>query len=366
MHGRMSETADILAAIATLEASRSPLAVATVVSAEGSTYRRPGARLLIPADGAAVGNLSGGCLERDVVRIGREAIADGRPRLERFDLGAEGDDVWGYGLGCNGVIELFIEPTDGALQVAAALRSASEERRASCLVTVVASTDSGVRLGGRLTVWADGPQAGGIDGLGEAARALAKRVLASGSAGMAVLTTEGGEVRCFVEPFLPPPRLVVIGAGDDARPLVRHAAELGWQVAVADARRPFLTRERFPEAAGFVDAEPAGLVEAAELDEGTFVVLMTHNYLRDAEYLRAVVGVDLAYLGALGPRRRTEQLLRELGAGDAIRRIHAPVGLDLGAEGPEEVAWSIASEMLAVLRGREGGPLRRREAPIHD
>ena len=362
----MSEIADVLAAMSALEASRMPMALATLVSAEGSTYRRPGARLLVPADGEPVGNLSGGCLERDVVRIGRDVIASGWPRLERFDLGAEGDDVWGYGLGCNGVIEVYIEAADDALQVAAALRAAWNERRASCLVTVIASTVPAIQPGTRVTVLADGKVEGEIHRLTDDARVLGERALASGSITSASLTTDEGEVRWFVEPFLPPPRLVVIGAGDDARPLVRHAAELGWRVQVADVRRPFLTRDRFPEAAGFVDAEPDRLIEAAALDAETFVVLMTHNYLRDAEYLRALVDVDLAYLGALGPRRRTEQLLRELRAGDAIGRMHAPAGLDLGAEGPDEVALSIASEMMAVLRGREGGPLRRREAPIHD
>jgi xanthine dehydrogenase accessory factor len=366
MRGRMSETAELMAAISALEERRMPMALATIVAAEGSTYRRPGARLLVPAEGHAVGNLSGGCLERDVVRIGREVIASGQPRLERFDLGAEGEDVWGYGLGCNGVIEVYIEPTDGALQIAAALRAAWNERRASSLVTVIASTDPAILPGTRAIVPADASIGREGQRMPDDARVLGERALASSSAGVDILRTDGGELRCFVEPFMSPPRLVVIGAGDDARPLVRHAAELGWRVVVADVRRPFLTHDRFPEAAGFVDAEPNDLVEAADLDEDTFVVLMTHNYVRDAEYLRALVGADLAYLGALGPRRRTEQLLRELGAGDAISRMHAPAGLDLGAEGPEEVAWSIASEMLAVLRGREGGPLRRREAPIHD
>ena len=173
-------------------------------------------------------------------------------------------------------------------------------------------------------------------------------------------------LRLFVEVLEPPARLLVCGAGHDAVPLVRYASELGWRVTVTDVRRPFLTHERFAEAAAFSDVDP-GSVSARLVRPGhrTYAVLMSHNYLRDVEYLRSLLDVDLAYLGALGPRKRTLQLLRDLDRVDAIDRIHAPAGLDIGGEGPEEVAWAIVAEMLAVRRGRSGGFLRERRAPIH-
>jgi xanthine/CO dehydrogenase XdhC/CoxF family maturation factor len=171
--------------------------------------------------------------------------------------------------------------------------------------------------------------------------------------------------RVFFEPMLPPFRLVVCGAGHDASPLVRQASDLGWRVIVADVRRALLNAERFPGAAEFSAADPADATGALAPDERTAVVLMSHNYLRDIVYLGALLDSPLAYLGVLGPRGRTEQMLGELGRPEVMDRLHAPAGLDIGAEGPEEVAHAIVTEILAVTRGRNGGPLRDRGAPIH-
>jgi xanthine/CO dehydrogenase XdhC/CoxF family maturation factor len=158
----------------------------------------------------------------------------------------------------------------------------------------------------------------------------------------------------------------VCSAGHDAAPLVRQAAELGWRVTVADVRRALLTHDRFPAAAGFVDADPERAAEAVAPDGSTAVLVMSHNYLRDVAYLRSFLDVPLAYLGVLGPRGRTAQMLAELDRPEAIDRLHAPAGLDIGAEGPEEVARAIVAEILAVTRRRPGGPLRDRSGPIHE
>lgn len=359
----MSELTDVLSAIDTLHQRGERMALATIVSVRGSTYRRPGARLLVPEHGAPVGNVSGGCLEGDVERIGREVMSSGAPRLELFDLTADGDEVWGYGLGCNGAMELFIEPAEHAIATAVALRTAVEAERACCLVTVLASSSVGVVPGARLLRLADGTSA---DGLGtDAADALAAGLAdaALGSGESSVVEADG--LRLFVEVLEPPARLLVCGAGHDAVPLVRYASELGWRVTVADVRRPFLTHDRFPEAAAFSDVDPGGVAALVEPGHRTYAVLMSHNYLRDVDYLRSLLGCSLEYLGALGPRKRTLQILRELDQVQEIDRIHAPAGLDVGAEGPEEVAWAIVAEMLAVRRGRSGGFLRERRAPIH-
>jgi xanthine dehydrogenase accessory factor len=369
----MSEISDVLGAIGALHARGERMALATIVSVRGSTYRRPGARLLVPEHGAPVGNVSGGCLEGDVERIGREVMASGTPRLELFDLTADGEEVWGYGLGCNGAMELFIEPAEHTVATAAVLRRVLDEERACCLVTALTSGIDGVDPGARFLVEASGTRDGGLGAPDADAVAtdLARQALASGRSSVETLGTAGGEIRVFAEVLEPPPRLLVCGAGHDAIPLVRYAADLGWRVTVADVREPFLTQERFPEASSFVDADPITVARVWQPDRRSSAVVMTHNYLRDIDYLRALLDCDLAYLGVLGPRRRTEQLLRELAADgvtvtDTSRaRLHAPAGLDLGAEGPEEVAWSIVAEMLAVRRGRSGGPLRARAAPIH-
>jgi xanthine dehydrogenase accessory factor len=336
----VSELTDILDAIDAIAARDEPMALATIVATAGSTYRRAGARLLVPAEGDPIGNISGGCLEGDVARVGREVLAAGAPRTVRFDLSADDDAVWGYGLGCNGSFELYVEPTAGVRQAAAALRSALGGEP-----TVLSTVIGGPRIGTR---WS------GTDG-------------AAGAAlrdGIPRVEEVDGE-RIFHEPMLPPIHLVVCSAGHDAIPLVRQAAELGWRVTVADVRRRLLTAERFPGAAAFADAEPERAASAVAPDGRTAAVLMSHNYLRDIGYLRGFLDAPLAYLGALGPRGRTEQMLVEIGRPEAIERLHAPAGLDIGAEGPEEVARAIVAEILAVMRGRPGGPLRERRGPIH-
>lgn len=334
----MSELSDLLDAAATTTARGEPFALATIVSTRGSTYRRAGARLLIPAAGEPIGNISGGCLEGDVARIGHEVIASGVPRLVTFDMTADDDAVWGYGLGCNGAIELFVEPTAGATSSVAALRSGE----GSCLVTALTGRDAGSH---RL----------------ETVAAAAAAALREGRPRVEEVDGE----RVFYEPLLPPLRLLVCGAGHDAIPLVRQGAELGWNVIVVDVRRALLTTARFPGAASFASPDPAAAAEALDPNPRTAVILMSHNYLRDIAHLRSFLGRPLAYLGVLGPRGRTEQMLGEIGRPEAIEQLHAPAGLDIGAEGPEEVAHAIIAEILGETRGRAGGPLRERHAPIH-
>ena len=369
----MSEIADVLAAIESLSARGERMALATIVAVRGSTYRRPGARLLVPEDGAPVGNLSGGCLEGDVADLARVVMEEGRARLAGWDLTADDDAVWGLGLGCNGAIEVFLEPADRAAEVAHALRSALEEERPICLVTVIESdVPEQVAPGARLVVRPDGEAEGS---LGEAsvdrdATMAARQLL---DAERSEIRTFAGGVRAFVEVLEPPLRLVICGAGHDAIPLVRAAAVLGWNPIVVDDRPAFLTRERFPEARAFVHVEdPADVAKAAAIDARTSVVVMTHNFLRDKEYLRSLLTTDPAYLAMLGPAARTTRLLMELeeegvAVTDGFRdRLHGPAGLDVGAEGPEEIAGSIVAEIVAVKRGRRGGFLRERPTPIHD
>jgi xanthine dehydrogenase accessory factor len=369
----MSEIADVLAAIESLSAKGERMALATIVAVRGSTYRRPGARLLVPEDGAPVGNISGGCLEGDVADMARIVMDEGRARLAGWDLTADDDAVWGLGLGCNGAIEVFIEPADRAAEVAHALRSALQEERPICLVTVLES-DAPERIapGARLVVRPDGEAQGSLgdaDVDADAIRAAHELLTAEHSE----IRTFAAGTRAFVEVLEPPLRLVICGAGHDAIPLVRAASVAGWNAVVVDDRTAFLTHERFPDAHGFVHVEdPAVVAKAAGIDARTFVVVMTHNFLRDKEYLRSLLTTDAAYVAMLGPAARTSRVLMELedegvSVTEELRdHLHGPAGLDVGAEGPEEIATSIVAEIVAVKRGRRGGFLRERPTPIHD
>jgi xanthine dehydrogenase accessory factor len=181
----------------------------------------------------------------------------------------------------------------------------------------------------------------------------------------------GGPVRLFIEVLHPPMRLVVCGAGHDAIPVVHFASRLGWRVLVVDRREAFLTHERYPGATGFCCTEFPDAGQAVPTDEHTYVLVMTHNYIHDRNLLRAFLPTPAAYIGMLGPRARTEKIVRELEADgvviDPARRaqIFGPVGLDIGSETPDEIALAALGEILAVARGREGGFLRGRGGPIH-
>jgi xanthine dehydrogenase accessory factor len=371
----VSEIAEVLEAIESLDRRGERMALATIVSVRGSTYRRPGARLLVPENGEPVGNISGGCLEGDVADLARVVMAGGEARLASFDLTAEDEVVWGWGLGCNGAIEVFVEPADKAAAVAAALRAALEEERALAVVTVLESELPGVERGDRFVVHPDGSREGAL-GNEQADRAATERAMTAlddGNSATKEMAVPEGHLRAFIEVLMPPLRLLVCGAGHDAIPVVRFAAALGWKPVVIDDRPEFLTLERFPEAAGFVHVErPEAAAEAVLVDPRTHVVVMSHNYIRDRDYLRSFLRTEAAYIGMLGPRARTERLLK--GLSDAgvrptdqdLARIHGPAGLDIGSEGPEEIAWAIIAEVMATRRGRPAGFLRDRAGPIHD
>ncbi len=360
----MSELDDVLATLAA--SGGAGMAMATVVAASGSTYRRAGARLVIPAAGELVGNISGGCLEGDVVTTAAEVLASGRPRLLHFDLTADDEVVWGWGLGCNGVIDVLVEPAAAALGPIAAVQAARADQRSLVLVTLLAEAD----LGARLVVHPDGHTEASLGDttLDAAATEQALAALTSGSSTTLILP--GGK-RIFVEVFQPPLRLLVCGAGHDAIPLVAAGAGLGWRVEVVDNRATFLTASRFPHAERLVQADPTDAATRAGTDRRTYAVVMSHNFLRDRDYLRSFLASDVAYLGMLGPRARLDQLLDALAAEgvvvapEMLDRVYGPAGLDIGAESPEEIAWSIVTEMLAVSRRAGAGFLRARTGHIH-
>ena len=371
----MSEITEVLSAIESLRERGEQMALATIVAVRGSTYRRPGARLLVSGSGELTGNISGGCLEGDVADVANLVMVEGTPRLVNFDLSAEDEAVWGYGLGCNGAIDVFVEPADRAAEIAGALRMALEEERPIANVTVLESGVAGVAQGARLLVRPDGStQAStGDAGLDGSAARAALELLEAGRSEIRTLPGTTGDARAFVEVLEPPPRLLICGAGHDVIPVVQAASALGWRAYVIDERSGFLNHGRFPGAAGFVHVErPEQAAKAAGTDGRTCVVVMSHNYLKDKDYIASFLGTDVAYLGMLGPRIRTERLLDELRAEgitpteEDLAKMHGPAGLDVGSEGPEEIAAAIVSEVLAVRKGREAGFLRDRPGPIHD
>lgn len=371
----MSEIVDVLSAIESLRARGEKMALATVVGARGSTYRRPGARLLVSETGDLIGNISGGCLDNDIKTEAREVMAGKGARLVDFDLTADDEAVWGWGLGCNGALEVFVEPPDRAAEVVGALKLALQERRSIGMVTVLSATVPGVEKGARLVVHPDGRTESGLGDVDADAKASqsALEALRSRKPGRQTLSiADKGEVAVFVEPLEPPIRLLICGAGEDVIPLVRLAGAIGWETVVADDRDNLLNRERFPEATEFVHLPKAlDVVDKAGVDRLTAAVVMTHNYLRDQDHLRALLGTDVMYIGMLGPKTRLRRLLPDLAAEgvhpsqEDETKLHGPAGLDIGAEGPDEIAWALIAEIMAVRSGRNAGFLKDRQGPTH-
>lgn len=323
-------------------------ALATVVGVRGSTYRGLAARQLVAADGASVGTVSGGCLDADLRVVAEEVMAASEPRLIEFDLTADDEAVWGWGIGCNGATELIVEPAASVIRFVEGLRAAQRP------LVVIHHLGDGVGQRTLVSSSTPGPFA-----------EIAGQALDEGWNRVALVDASP----VMVEVLGAPRRLVVCGAGHDAAPLVRLGAELGYEPILVDDRRPFLSSERFPEATQLVHVPPTDLGSAVDLDPSASVVIMSHNYLRDLDYLGAVLGSGVPYIGVLGPGERLGRLLADLAERGVepdevdLAALHGPAGLDIGAEGPTEIAWAVLGEIMAVRRHAGGGFLRDRKGP---
>jgi xanthine dehydrogenase accessory factor len=354
------------------------LAMATVVKVQGSTYRRPGARMLLTASGDSAGIISGGCLEADVRERAQRVMTDGKACLATYDSTAPDDVVFGLGLGCNGIVQVLIEPLKSGENdnLVAFLAECQAQRRAGRMITLLRCTqEPAVSAGTRLLRWPDGRITG--HAMPPAIEAALRQALLIAPVKSATLQqielADGATLEALVEEIAPPVPLVIFGGGDDAIPLARCADLLGWHITVIDARPAYANRERFPAADAVHCLRPEDLAECAQelLPPDALVVVMTHNYLQDLDLLRILLARRLRYLGALGPRARTQRLLDELhrdnGAirPETLAALHSPAGLDLGAETPAEIALSLVAEMQATLACRPGGSLRNRQGGIH-
>jgi len=351
------ETAQILDRLLELGRNGRSAALATVTRIEGSTYRRPGAKLLIEDDDTMFGGVSGGCLEEDVRQVGLQVLSSGHQRFLQYKTGDDDNMVWGLGLSCDGQVDILVQPiaADSGAGTWARMRSLLEGDSGFAISQLL---EEGV-AGGVLITAEPGRVAGtldpAIDAEVEAAAVAALR------GGVSVLHQIGAR-QLFTEVLLPPPTLLVCGAGDDARPLVTVATTAGFRVWVADRRRDYLTAERFPQALKLLSVRPdSGEFPA---DSNTYAVVMTHSLAHDTEWVRHLLATSVRYIGVLGPRARTVKILGEVGATEG-ERVYGPVGLDVGADGPEQVALAIVAEVLSVWSGRQPQHLRDRAVPIH-
>jgi xanthine dehydrogenase accessory factor len=356
------ETAALLGRAARLAEDGRRAAMATVVRIVGSAYRRPGAKLLVDDQGGTRGSVSGGCLEADVREVGLAVLGGAAPRLLHYDTGSDDRTVWGLGLGCNGSVDILVQPatTTAALESGRRIRELLRGDSAFAVSTVLIGERAG-----QVLVFPAGRVSGATAITGDAAldREIASAAAGALAQGVSVVQDVGG-TQVFTEVLVPPPHVVLFGAGDDAIPLARFAAEAGFRVTVVDHRPAFLDEVRFPADVRLVLRRPEEGLGGLPTARDTYAVVKAHSLATDREWLRQLVATEVPYIGLLGPRQRTEEILRQIQAAPD-GRIYGPVGLDLGAEGPEQVALSIVAELLAARAGREPRHLRAREGSIH-
>jgi len=345
-----------------------PHAVATVLRVEGSSYRRPGARMLIDVHGRVAGSVSGGCLEKSVVAQGQAALSDGRARLLSFDTTDQDDLAFGTSLGCEGKIWIGLEvlPAGEPWPLEAVVRDVRRQRQPAALVTEIHGEKENVQFHSGAVFAGSGVESALSSGkrwrneIAEVLRVRKTRFVGSEMPGSAL-----------IEWLAPPLTLLLFGGGPDVPAMVKLARELGHEITVIDRRPDFALPEQFPGADHVMAAKPHQIAAKLRPDSRTAAVIMNHHYDTDRDVLAAILPLGLPYIAMLGPKRRTARILDELGAEghdvseSALLTIHGPAGLDIGAETPEQIALAILAEIQATLAGRDGAQLRRRDAPIH-
>jgi len=370
----MKEIHDIIRAFDEAQQQQKQTALATVVHVEGSSYRRPGARMLVTEDGQLTGAISGGCLEGDALRKALLAMAQQKPMLVTYDTNDEDDAKLGMGLGCNGIIQVLIEPIDpgktgNPIQL---LKAIAGKRQKAVLITLFSLQDKKEAQPGTCLLFTeDGNIAGNTPQLEDILIADAKEVLLRQQSSFKNYISEKQCLTAFIEMVRPAVSLVIIGAGNDVLPLVEMADILGWQTTIVDGRPNYAKAERFTKACQVLVSKPENVLNQIAIDDQTVFVLMTHNYNYDMAMLRALLSKDMVYVGMLGPRNKRERILDELRekgiqfTSQQLSILHSPIGLDIGAETSEEIALSIIAEIKAVLSRRLATSLKNKTEVIH-
>jgi xanthine dehydrogenase accessory factor len=373
----MKEILDIIAAYNIASAQGKRMALATVVHVEGSSYRRPGARMLVTDDGMLTGAISGGCLEGDALRKALLVINQQQNKLVTYDTSDEDDAKFGVQLGCNGIVHILFEPINPQLEVHPVhlLQELSANRQEGVLVTLFSLSHPQLTVPGTcLLVLPEMAVSEHIstDQYGPELLADANHALLTKKSFISEYLFGEHLLTAFVEFLRPPVSVIIAGAGNDALPFDAMARILGWQTTIVDGRASHASLQRFPAAARVIVAKPDEVLPQVEIDDQTVFVLMTHNYNYDLALLKNLLKQEkVCYIGSLGPRKKLERMIDEMKEEGLmlnpaqLSRIFGPVGLDLGAETAEEIALSIIAEIKKVLTDTSGLSLRDKQEPIH-
>jgi xanthine dehydrogenase accessory factor len=347
-------------------AAGNALAVGVLVHTAGSTYRKPGALMLIAANGEYSGLLSGGCLEGDLRQHALSVIETGEPRIVSYDMFGPDDLLWGLGLGCEGAMQILLlrAGPDRDWQPLTHLARALAGHEKTAVGIVLESTWPDLPIGA--VALPEGASASPIPSTlsplaqstlrAEPVRAALQEAARSGRVGWYEGRSPGWKL--FTLPLALPPKLLLLGAGPDAAPIVDFAARVNWKVTLVDHRPAYADASHFPSAERVVLARPEEVTHAIDLNRFSAAVVMSHHLQSDLGYLRMLAESEIPYVGLLGPAPRREKLLADLGEGaERLRaRLHAPVGLALGGRTPESIALAIVAEIHAFVHGADGRP----------
>jgi xanthine dehydrogenase accessory factor len=372
----VKEINDIIRAFEEATQEGRQTALATVVHVDGSSYRRPGARMLVTDEGRLTGAISGGCLEGDALRKAMLALSRRTSILVTYDSMDEDDAKMGVGLGCNGIIQVLFEPIDttdpkNPLEL---LKLLAAERRDAILVTLFSLRDKrGPHLGTSLLLKGGEFVSNGKveNGWMTVLRGDAQKALTERTSAFMNYVSATEDLTAFIEFVKPPVSIVIVGAGNDVVPLVKMADILGWQTTVVDGRPSLARPERFVPSCRVLVSTPDSVLEKLSIDEETVFLLMTHNYNYDLAMLKALIRKNVAYIGSLGPRQKLDRMLDEMKregitlTPEQLEHIFGPSGLEIGAETPEEIGLSILAEVKAALAKKKGRSLRENENAIH-
>lgn len=377
----MKEIKQIIRAFDRAQQKGKQTALATVVQVEGSSYRSPGARMLITEDGELTGAISGGCLEGDALRKAQLVMFQQQSMVVTYDTTDDDDAKFGVGLGCNGIIHILIEPIEPSdpFHPINLLKLCLDSRQDRILLTFYDLKHKRAQQIGTCLLRENGQWIGDADlAPGHNATLPPRHVLEAACNKVLsdqkslILPYENEQCRVFVELIKPPVALVVVGAGNDAIPLTQFAHILGWETTVVDGRADYCTPSRFPKAHRLLHSKAELVADAISVDQQTVVVLMTHNYNYDLTVLTHLASSDAGYLGVLGPKKKMDKMLEALKKNgvqlsrEELDKIFGPIGLDIGSESPEEIALSALAEIKAVLERKAGTFLRDKKGPIHE
>jgi xanthine dehydrogenase accessory factor len=368
----MKEQRAIVEAFREIDLTRRKVAVATVVKVRGSSYRSPGARMLITDDGKWVGSISGGCLEGDALRKARQVMTEQKPLCVTYDTREESNQNLGISLGCNGVIDVLIEPLidNDPYNTVALFESQLLIEQPVAMATVFSP---GKNQSEKLLSTLDGKSLVRFSDE-ELNQIVAKDLVAlfqSNKSGGKEYELNGQRFEIFLELIQPIVSLIIFGGGFDARPVSQLAKSLGWDVTVTDECVAHIAPVFFPDADKLSLCQREFIDRDFKITSYTACVLMSHNYEYDRDILKKVLRSPSPYIGILGPRKRFDKMCGELQRQDFaiekddFHRIHSPIGLDIGAETPDEIAVSIIAEIQSKFSNRSGGFLKYRNAPIH-